>query len=110
MRGGAKFGGGSVTSNRDSSLTTRRYRYFSSTHRTDLSRFRGTFHSFDPVGFAIFAIPQAQEPAAQRPNTRRRICGPTKAYPMLALRSRPLRRQRQVAGFVQAQNLAIGYV
>src|ERR1700732_4718364 len=32
-------------------------RYFSSTHRTDLSRFRGTFHSFDPVGFAIFAIP-----------------------------------------------------
>jgi hypothetical protein len=25
-----------------------------------LSRFRGTFHSFDPVGFAIFAIPQAQ--------------------------------------------------
>src|ERR1700730_1937859 len=31
-------------------------RYFSSTHRTDLSRFRGTFHSFDPVGFAIFAI------------------------------------------------------
>jgi hypothetical protein len=22
-----------------------------------LSRFRGTFHSFDPVGFAIFAIP-----------------------------------------------------
>src|ERR1700686_3552155 len=30
-------------------------RYFSSTHRTDLSRFRGTFHSFDPVGFAIFA-------------------------------------------------------
>jgi hypothetical protein len=33
-------------------------RYFSSTRRTDLSRFRGTFHSFDPVGFAIFAIPQ----------------------------------------------------
>jgi hypothetical protein len=32
-------------------------RYFSSTHRTDLSRFRGTFHRFDPVGFAIFAIP-----------------------------------------------------
>jgi hypothetical protein len=32
----------------------------SSTHRTDLSRVRGTFHSFDPVGFAIFAIPQAQ--------------------------------------------------
>src|ERR1700730_15850384 len=31
-------------------------RYFSSTHRTDLSRFRGTFHRFDPVGFAIFAI------------------------------------------------------
>src|ERR1700730_15015188 len=31
-------------------------RYVSSTHRTDLSRFRGTFHSFDPVGFAIFAI------------------------------------------------------
>src|ERR1700732_550780 len=30
-------------------------RYFSSTHRTDLSRFRGAFHSFDPVGFAIFA-------------------------------------------------------
>jgi hypothetical protein len=27
-------------------------RYFTSTHRTDLSRFRGTFHSFDPVGFA----------------------------------------------------------
>jgi hypothetical protein len=25
-------------------------------HRTDLSRFRGTFHSFDPVGFAIFAM------------------------------------------------------
>jgi hypothetical protein len=25
-------------------------------HRTDLSRFRGTFHSFDFVGFAIFAI------------------------------------------------------
>src|ERR1700738_1216458 len=24
-------------------------RYFSSTHRTDLSRFRGTFHSFDPT-------------------------------------------------------------
>src|SRR4030088_993680 len=34
-------------------------RYFSSTHRTDLSRFRGTFHSFDPVGFAIFAILRA---------------------------------------------------
>jgi hypothetical protein len=33
-------------------------RYFSSTHRTDLSRFRRTFHSFDPVGFAIFAIPR----------------------------------------------------
>src|SRR5258705_3596701 len=32
-------------------------RYFSSTHRTDLSRFRGTFHRFDPVGFAIFDIP-----------------------------------------------------
>jgi hypothetical protein len=30
-------------------------RYFSSTPRTDLSKFRGTFHSFDPVGFAIFA-------------------------------------------------------
>src|ERR1700730_11897903 len=28
-------------------------RYFSSTHRTDLSRFRGTFHSFDPVGRAF---------------------------------------------------------
>jgi hypothetical protein len=28
-----------------------------------LSRFRGTFHSFDPVGFAIFAIPQAWAPA-----------------------------------------------
>src|ERR1700730_2430986 len=27
--------------------------------RTDLSRFRGTFHSFDPVGFAIFAILRA---------------------------------------------------
>ena len=23
-------------------------------HRTDLSRFPGTFHSFDPVGFAYF--------------------------------------------------------
>src|SRR5260370_2768013 len=34
-------------------------RYFSSTHRTDLSRFRGPFYSFDPVSFAIFAIPQA---------------------------------------------------
>src|SRR6202023_3833292 len=31
-------------------------RYFSSTYRADLSRFRRTFHSFDPVGFAIFAI------------------------------------------------------
>jgi hypothetical protein len=29
-------------------------RYFSSTHRTDLSRFRGTFHSFDPVGLCYF--------------------------------------------------------
>ena len=37
-------------------------RYFSSTHRTDLSRFRGTFHSFDPVGFAIFAIPSKEPP------------------------------------------------
>jgi hypothetical protein len=37
-------------------------RYFSSTHRTDLSRFRGTFHSFDPVGFAIFAIAHAGQP------------------------------------------------
>src|SRR6202048_5262692 len=36
-------------------------RYFSSTHRTNLSRFRGTFHSFDPVGFAIFAIPQSAD-------------------------------------------------
>src|ERR1700737_2655817 len=26
-------------------------------YRDHLSRFRGTFHSFDPVGFAIFAIP-----------------------------------------------------
>jgi hypothetical protein len=34
-------------------------RYFSSTPRTDLSRFRRTFHSFDPVGFAIFAIRRA---------------------------------------------------
>jgi hypothetical protein len=44
---------------RQSRLLIFRYflRYFSSTHRTDLSRFRGTFHSFDPVGFAIFAIP-----------------------------------------------------
>src|ERR1700730_13293212 len=31
--------------------------YFSLTHRTDMSRFRGTFHSFVPVGFAIFANP-----------------------------------------------------
>src|SRR6478672_9676898 len=36
-------------------------RYFSSLfffdfHRTNFSRFRRTFHSFDPVGFAIFAI------------------------------------------------------
>src|SRR5580704_12197412 len=30
-------------------------RYFSSTHRADLSRFRGTFHSFDPVGSRRFA-------------------------------------------------------
>jgi hypothetical protein len=36
-------------------------RYFSSTHRTDLSRFGGTFHSFDPVGFAIFAIPSKDD-------------------------------------------------
>ena len=41
-------------------------RYFSSTHRTDLSRFRGTFHSFDPVGFAIFAIPTELERACPR--------------------------------------------
>jgi hypothetical protein len=45
-------------------------RYFSSAPRTDLSRFRGTFHSFDPVGFAIFAIPAA---AAGRANGR---CAP----------------------------------
>jgi hypothetical protein len=35
----------------------------------DLSRFRGTFHSFDPVGFAIFAIPsrsaRKQQPFAE---------------------------------------------
>src|ERR1700726_149774 len=37
-------------------------RYFSSTHRTDLSRFRGTFHSFDPVGFAIFAMTYKSDP------------------------------------------------
>jgi hypothetical protein len=32
------------------------FRYFSSTHRTALSRFRGTFHSFDPVGFCYFRV------------------------------------------------------
>ena len=42
-------------------------RYFSSTHRADLSRFRGTFHSFDPVGFAIFAI---LGPVSEHPGTR----------------------------------------
>src|SRR3984893_18510586 len=41
-------------------------RYFSSTHRTDLSRFRGTFHSFDPVGFAIFAISKGRYSAKPR--------------------------------------------
>jgi hypothetical protein len=41
---------------RDVTIRRAFLRYFSSTHRTDLSRFRGTFHSFDPVGFAIFAI------------------------------------------------------
>ena len=41
-------------------------RYFSSTHRTDLSRFRGTFHSFDPVGFAIFAISASPTVACDR--------------------------------------------
>ena len=38
-------------------------RYFSSAHRTDLSRFRGSFHSFDPVGFAIFANSRARRRA-----------------------------------------------
>src|ERR1700730_16317011 len=36
--------------------------FFFDFHRTDLSRFRGTFHSFDPVGFAIFAILRASVP------------------------------------------------
>src|ERR1700738_3471081 len=30
--------------------------FFFDFHRTNFSRFRRTFHSFDPVGFAIFAI------------------------------------------------------
>src|SRR6202047_4225594 len=45
-------------------------RYFSSTHRTDLSRFRGTFHSFDPVGFAIFAIPARRASERKRGDSR----------------------------------------
>src|SRR6202035_2479492 len=46
-------------------------RYFSSTHRTNLSRFRGTFHSFDPVGFAIFAtqVVRAERDGAPRART-----------------------------------------
>ena len=31
-------------------------------HRTNFSRFRRTFHSFDPVGFAIFANPAPTQP------------------------------------------------
>jgi NAD(P)-dependent dehydrogenase (short-subunit alcohol dehydrogenase family) len=32
-------------------------------HQTNFSRFRRTFHSFDPVGFAIFAIAARQRRA-----------------------------------------------
>ena len=40
-------------SNAYSSLFSSLFFFF---HRTNFSRFRRTFHSFDPVGFAIFAI------------------------------------------------------
>src|SRR6202045_3255802 len=33
-------------------------------HRRNFSRFRRTFHSFDPVGFAIFANPAPTQPNA----------------------------------------------
>src|SRR3981081_240546 len=45
-------------------------RYFSSTHRTDLSRFRGTFHSFDPVGFDLECI---REPGPLERHRRGRL-------------------------------------
>jgi hypothetical protein len=49
-------------------------RYFSSTHRTALSRFRGNFHSFDPVGFAIFAIPTTRVRFVRRQLVHRFCC------------------------------------
>src|ERR1700731_5500618 len=51
-------------------------RYFSSTHRTDLSRFRGPFYSFDPVGFAIFAIPSGCGFRRSRRNKGCAVCEP----------------------------------
>src|SRR5271166_1091272 len=36
--------------------------FFFDFHRTNFSRFRRTFHSFDPVGFAIFANPAPTQP------------------------------------------------
>src|ERR1700730_15132281 len=51
-------GQAAAMANHASTRTTQLYdRRFLRPTGTDLSRFRGTFHSFDPVGFAIFAIP-----------------------------------------------------
>src|ERR1700730_7871232 len=40
--------------------------FFFDFHRTNFSRFRRTFHSFDPVGFAIFANPAPTQPNGRR--------------------------------------------
>src|ERR1700730_17301206 len=68
-------------------------RYFSSTHRTDLSRFRGTFHSFDPVGFAIFAIGRLHR--ALHLGALCRAAPPTRRVALYLAAKRPLDRARK---------------
>src|ERR1700730_17714246 len=45
--------------------------FFFDFHRTNFSRFRRTFHSFDPVGFATFANPAPPQPNGSKGSSGR---------------------------------------
>jgi hypothetical protein len=59
-----------------------------------LSRFRGTFHSFDPVGFAIFAIPQAQVAL------RFQVCNPLPGKLACAIRAKMAQQGKRPRGYL----------
>src|SRR3984957_192064 len=62
-------------------------RYFSSTHRTDLSRFRGTFHRFDPVGWHRFGRGPIRCRRKSGPPVRAAEVDPCSARSKLGLRT-----------------------